>query len=89
MNLSSLELSAFTDCSQTLLHWLCRFLALVQPFQLTSWRTRYKTICINLGLWAASFILVLPVWVYSKVIKFKDSAESCAFDLTSPHDVLW
>ena len=86
MNLSSLELSAFIDCSQTLLHWLCRFLALVQPFQLTSWRTRYKTICINLGLWAASFILVLPVWVYSKVIKFKDSAESCAFDLTSPHD---
>ncbi|MXQ93069.1 hypothetical protein E5288_WYG019696 [Bos mutus] len=66
-----------------------RFLALVQPFQLTSWRTGYKTTCINLGLWAASFILVLPVWVYSKVIKFKDSAESCAFDLTSPHDVLW
>uniref|UniRef100_A0A8C6DJ06 Melanin-concentrating hormone receptor 2 n=1 Tax=Moschus moschiferus TaxID=68415 RepID=A0A8C6DJ06_MOSMO len=66
-----------------------RYLALVQPFQLTSWRTRYKTICINLGLWAASFILVLPVWVYSKVIKFKDGAESCAFDLTSPHDVLW
>ena len=89
MNLSSLELSAFIDCSQTLLHWLCRFLALIQPFQLTSWRTRYKTICINLGLWAASLILVLPVWVYSNVIKFKDSAESCAFDLTSPHDVLW
>ena len=89
MNLSSLELSAFIDCSQTLLHWLCRFLALVQPFQLTSWRTGYKTTCINLGLWAASFILVLPVWVYSKVIKFKDSAESCAYDLTSPHDVLW
>ncbi|XP_061284614.1 LOW QUALITY PROTEIN: melanin-concentrating hormone receptor 2 [Bos javanicus] len=66
-----------------------RFLALVQPFQLTSWRTGYKTTCINLGLWAASFIPVLPVWVYSKVIKFKDSAESCAFDLTSPHDVLW
>ncbi|KAM9060743.1 LOW QUALITY PROTEIN: melanin-concentrating hormone receptor 2 [Megaptera novaeangliae] len=65
-----------------------RYLALVQPF-LTSWRTRYKTIRINLGLWAASFILALPVWVYSKVIKFKDSVESCAFDLTSPDDVLW
>ena len=89
MNLSSLELSAFIDCSQPLLHWLCRYLALVQPFRLTSWITRNKTICINLGLWAASFILVLPVWVYSKVIKFKDGAESCAFDLTSPDDVLW
>lgn len=89
MNLSSLELSAFIDCSQTLLNWLCRYLALVQPFRLTSWRTRYKTIRINLGLWAASFILALPVWVYSKVIKFKDGVESCAFDLTSPDDVLW
>lgn len=89
MNLSSLELSAFIDCSQTLLHWLCGYLALVQPFRLTSWITRNKTICINLGLWAASLILVLPVWVYSKVIKFKDGAESCAFDLTSPDDVLW
>ncbi|KAJ8784474.1 hypothetical protein J1605_008126 [Eschrichtius robustus] len=65
-----------------------RYLALVQPFRLTSWRTRYKTIRINLGLWAASFILALPVWVYSKVIRFKDSVESCAFDLTSPDDVL-
>ncbi|ELK00054.1 Melanin-concentrating hormone receptor 2 [Pteropus alecto] len=65
-----------------------RYLALVQPFQLISWRTRYKTICINLGLWATSFILALPVWVYSKVIKFEDGVESCAFDLTSPDDVL-
>uniref|UniRef100_A0A8C5KZR7 Melanin-concentrating hormone receptor 2 n=1 Tax=Jaculus jaculus TaxID=51337 RepID=A0A8C5KZR7_JACJA len=66
-----------------------RYLALVQPFRLTSWRTRYRTIRINLGLWAASFILALPVWVHSKVIKFKDGMESCAFDLTSPDDVLW
>ncbi|KAM6185637.1 melanin-concentrating hormone receptor 2 [Rhynchocyon petersi] len=66
-----------------------RYLALVQPFRLRSWRTRHKTICINLGLWAASFILAWPVWVYSKVIKFKDGVESCAFDLTSPDDVLW
>ncbi|KAM9233194.1 LOW QUALITY PROTEIN: melanin-concentrating hormone receptor 2 [Dugong dugon] len=66
-----------------------RYLALVQPFRLRSWRTRYKTICINLSLWAASFILTLPVWFYSKVIKFKDGVESCAFDLTSPDDVLW
>ncbi|NIG61505.1 melanin-concentrating hormone receptor 2 [Pontoporia blainvillei] len=65
-----------------------RYLALVQPFRLTSWRTRYKTIRINLGLWAAFFILALPVWVYSKVIRFKDGVESCAFDLTSPDDVL-
>ncbi|XP_045247215.1 melanin-concentrating hormone receptor 2 isoform X2 [Macaca fascicularis] len=65
-----------------------RYFALVQPFRLTSWRTRYKTIRINLGLWAASFILALPVWIYSKVIKFKDGVESCAFDLTSPDDVL-
>uniref|UniRef100_A0A8C9CCN5 Melanin-concentrating hormone receptor 2 n=1 Tax=Phocoena sinus TaxID=42100 RepID=A0A8C9CCN5_PHOSS len=65
-----------------------RYLALVQP-RLTSWRTRYKTSRINLGLWAASFILALPDWVYSKVIRFNDGVESCVFDLTSPDGVLW
>ncbi|KAI5140349.1 Melanin-Concentrating Hormone Receptor 2 [Manis pentadactyla] len=65
-----------------------RYLALVQPFRLRGWRTRYTTIRVNLGLWAASLILALPVWVYSKVITFKDGVESCAFDLTSPDDVL-
>ncbi|KAK2489664.1 hypothetical protein MC885_000638 [Smutsia gigantea] len=65
-----------------------RYLALVQPFRLRGWRTRYTTIRINLGLWAASLILALPVWVYSKVITFKDGVESCAFDFTSPDDVL-
>ncbi|KAM9156673.1 melanin-concentrating hormone receptor 2 [Pangshura tecta] len=68
---------------------LDRYLALVQPFRLTNLRTRSKTIRVNLCLWAASLILVFPVWVYSKVIKFKDGLESCAFDLTSPDDVLW
>uniref|UniRef100_A0A452HYQ6 Melanin-concentrating hormone receptor 2 n=1 Tax=Gopherus agassizii TaxID=38772 RepID=A0A452HYQ6_9SAUR len=68
---------------------LDRYLALVQPFRLTNLRTRSKTIRVNLCLWAASLILMFPVWVYSKVIKFKDGLESCAFDLTSPDDVLW
>ncbi|XP_072494547.1 melanin-concentrating hormone receptor 2 [Notamacropus eugenii] len=68
---------------------LDRYLALVQPFRLTSLRTRSKTIRINLCLWVASFVLMLPVWIYSKVIKFKDGFESCAFDLASPDDVLW
>ncbi|KAM5326227.1 LOW QUALITY PROTEIN: melanin-concentrating hormone receptor 2 [Glossophaga mutica] len=66
-----------------------RYLALVQPFQLASWRTRYKTIRMNLGLWVAYFILALPVWIYSKFTRFKDGVESCAFDLTSLDDVLW
>ncbi|NXL09540.1 MCHR2 protein, partial [Mesembrinibis cayennensis] len=68
---------------------LDRYLALVQPFRLTHLRTRSKTIRVNLCLWVASLILMFPVWVYSKVIKFKDGLESCAFDLTSPDDVLW
>ncbi|XP_041109796.1 melanin-concentrating hormone receptor 2 [Polyodon spathula] len=68
---------------------LDRYLALVHPFRLTSLRTRSKTIQVNLCLWVASCILVIPVWVYSKVIKFKDGLESCAFDLASPQDVLW
>uniref|UniRef100_A0A8C8RW84 Melanin-concentrating hormone receptor 2 n=1 Tax=Pelusios castaneus TaxID=367368 RepID=A0A8C8RW84_9SAUR len=68
---------------------LDRYVALVQPFRLTSLRTRSKTVQVNFCLWAASLILVFPVWVYSKVIKFKDGLESCAFDLTSPDDVLW
>lgn len=88
MNHSLLELSAFIDYSQTLFNWLCRYLALVQPFRLTSWRTRHKATRINVGLWAASFLLALPVWVSSKVIAFEDGVESCAFDLASPDDVL-
>ncbi|KAM6280724.1 melanin-concentrating hormone receptor 2 [Porphyrio hochstetteri] len=68
---------------------LDRYLTLVQPFRLIHLRTRSKTIQANLGLWVASLILMFPVWVYSKVIKFKDGLESCAFDLTSPDDVLW
>ncbi|XP_077159593.1 melanin-concentrating hormone receptor 2 isoform X2 [Paroedura picta] len=68
---------------------LDRYLALVQPFRLTSLRTRSKTIQINLCLWIVSLILVFPVWTYSKVILFKDGLESCAFDLTSPEEVLW
>ncbi|XP_054841769.1 melanin-concentrating hormone receptor 2 [Eublepharis macularius] len=68
---------------------LDRYLALVQPFRLTSLRTRSKTIRVNLSLWIISFILVSPVWMYSKVILFKDGLESCAFDLTSPEEVLW
>ncbi|XP_026699940.1 melanin-concentrating hormone receptor 2 [Athene cunicularia] len=36
-----------------------------------------------------SLILMFPVWVYSKVIKFKGGLKSCTFDLTSPDDVLW
>ncbi|XP_062464117.1 melanin-concentrating hormone receptor 2 [Pezoporus occidentalis] len=68
---------------------LDRYLALVQPFRLTNLRTRSKTIQVNLRLCVMSLILMFPVWVYSKVIKFKDGLESCAFDLTSPDDVLW
>ncbi|CAH2252496.1 melanin-concentrating hormone receptor 2 [Pelobates cultripes] len=68
---------------------LDRYMALVQPFRLTSLRTISKTIRVNILLWAASFVVVFPVWVYSKVIEFKDGLESCAFDLTTPNDVLW
>uniref|UniRef100_A0A8D0G581 Melanin-concentrating hormone receptor 2 n=1 Tax=Sphenodon punctatus TaxID=8508 RepID=A0A8D0G581_SPHPU len=68
---------------------LDRYLALVQPFRLTSLRTRSKAIRVNLFLWAASLIVVFPVWAYSKVIRFQDGLESCAFDLMSPDDVLW
>ncbi|KAJ6660225.1 hypothetical protein lerEdw1_017925 [Lerista edwardsae] len=67
---------------------LDRYLALVQPFRLTSLRTRSKTIQVNLCLWAISLLLVFPVWTYSKVITFKDGLKSCAFDLASPEEVL-
>ncbi|KAG8444729.1 hypothetical protein GDO86_009774 [Hymenochirus boettgeri] len=68
---------------------LDRYMALVQPFRLTSLRTISKTVRVNILLWGASFVVVFPVWVYSKVIQFKDGLESCAFDLTTPNDVLW
>ncbi|XP_067839949.1 melanin-concentrating hormone receptor 2 [Heptranchias perlo] len=79
----------FACCAIMTAMSLDRYLALVHPFRLTSFRTRSKTIKINLCLWAISLVLVLPVWMYAKVIKFKDGLESCAFDLTSPQDILW
>ncbi|KAM8809916.1 LOW QUALITY PROTEIN: melanin-concentrating hormone receptor 2 [Eudromia elegans] len=36
----------------------------------------------------SSLTQVLCIWVYSKVVKFQDGLESCAFDLT-PSNVLW
>ncbi|XP_072911517.1 melanin-concentrating hormone receptor 2 [Hemitrygon akajei] len=68
---------------------LDRYLALVHPFSLTNFRTRSKTIKINVSLWAVSLVLVLPSWMHAKVIQFQDGLESCAFDLTSPQDILW
>ncbi|KAM9637410.1 LOW QUALITY PROTEIN: melanin-concentrating hormone receptor 2 [Morphnus guianensis] len=68
---------------------LDRYLVLVQPFCLTHLRTRSKTIRVNFCLWVALLILMFPVWVYSKVIKFKDGLEGYTFDLTSADDVLW
>nr|XP_013804249.1 PREDICTED: melanin-concentrating hormone receptor 2 [Apteryx mantelli mantelli] len=67
---------------------LDRHLTLVQPFHLTNLRTRSKTIRVNLSMGSIAYS-VFPVWIDSKVIKFKDGLESCAFDLTSPDDVLW
>ncbi|XP_007891227.1 melanin-concentrating hormone receptor 2 [Callorhinchus milii] len=79
----------FACCAIMTAMSLDRYLALVHPFRLTSFRTRSKTIKINLCLWATSFILVMPVWMYAKVITFKDGLESCAFELTSSQDILW
>ncbi|XP_055491859.1 melanin-concentrating hormone receptor 2 [Leucoraja erinacea] len=79
----------FACCAIMAAMSLDRYLALVHPFHLTSFRTRSKTIKINLCLWAISLVLVLPVWMHAKVITFKDGLESCAFDLTSPRDILW
>lgn len=63
-----------------------RYLAFAQPFCLTHLRTRSNKFRVN--LWVALLILTLTAWVYSKVIKFKDGLERCAFDVTSPDDVL-
>ncbi|XP_051881080.1 melanin-concentrating hormone receptor 2 [Pristis pectinata] len=79
----------FACCAIMTAMSLDRYLALVHPFHLTSFRTRSKTVKINLSLWAISLVLVLPVWMHAKVIKFQDGLESCAFDLTSPQDILW
>ncbi|XP_071758587.1 melanin concentrating hormone receptor 2a [Centroberyx gerrardi] len=68
---------------------LDRYLAVVHPFRLTALRTTSKTIGINLFVWVISFILVLPAWIHSKVIRFSDGLESCTMNLVSPSSVLW
>ncbi|KAM6082351.1 LOW QUALITY PROTEIN: melanin-concentrating hormone receptor 2 [Chlamydotis macqueenii] len=84
--ITSLDICSQFTCSAIMTTMsLDRYLTLIQPFRL---RTRSKTI-VNLCLWVASLVLIFPVWVYSKVIMFRDSLESCTFDLTSPGNVLW
>ncbi|XP_028834887.1 melanin-concentrating hormone receptor 2 isoform X2 [Denticeps clupeoides] len=68
---------------------LDRYLALVHPFRLMGLRTRSRTIRINLCLWAVSFVLVLPAWIHSKVIRFPDGLESCSINLASHSELLW
>ncbi|XP_066514541.1 melanin-concentrating hormone receptor 2-like [Hoplias malabaricus] len=68
---------------------LDRYLALVHPFRLMSLRTRSRTIRINLCVWVMSLVLVLPAWLHSKVIRFRDGLESCSLNLVSPREVLW
>ncbi|XP_017580783.1 melanin-concentrating hormone receptor 2 [Pygocentrus nattereri] len=68
---------------------LDRYLALVHPFRLMSLRTRSRTIRINLLVWVTSVIMVLPAWLHSKVIRFRDGLESCSLNLVSPREVLW
>nr|XP_029499418.1 melanin-concentrating hormone receptor 2 [Oncorhynchus nerka] len=68
---------------------LDRYLAVVHPFRLMTLRTRSKTIWINLFVWVVSFVMVLPAWVHSKVIRFPDGLESCSMNLVTPKEVLW
>ncbi|XP_046888230.1 LOW QUALITY PROTEIN: melanin-concentrating hormone receptor 2 [Hypomesus transpacificus] len=68
---------------------LDRYLAVVHPLRLMTLRTRSRTIRINLCVWVVSFILVLPAWLYSEVLRFPDGLESCTMNLVSPSAVLW
>jgi melanin-concentrating hormone receptor 2 len=44
---------------------------------------------LNLLVWGVSVLLVVPVWLHSKVIRFPDGLESCSINLVSPSAVLW
>lgn len=68
---------------------LDRYLAVVHPLRLLTLRTRSRTIRINLCVWLVSFILVLPAWLHSEVLRFPDGLESCTMNLVSPSAVLW
>ncbi|CAL8248016.1 unnamed protein product [Lota lota] len=68
---------------------LDRYCAIVHPFRLLALRTKSKTMGLNLLVWGVSVLLVVPVWVHSKVIRFPDGLESCTMNLVSPSAVLW
>ncbi|KAM6967618.1 melanin-concentrating hormone receptor 2 [Aplochiton taeniatus] len=68
---------------------LDRYVAVVHPFRLLALRTKPKTIWINVLVWAVSFVLVLPAWIHSEVIRFHDGLESCTLNLVSQSAVLW
>ncbi|KAJ3597227.1 hypothetical protein NHX12_000755 [Muraenolepis orangiensis] len=61
---------------------LDRYFAVVHPFRLLALRTKSRTVGINLLVWGVSVLLVVPVWVHAKVIRFPDGLESCTMNLT-------
>ncbi|CAL8357718.1 unnamed protein product [Arctogadus glacialis] len=66
-----------------------RYCAVVHPFRLLALRTKSRTMGLNLLVWGVSVLLVVPVWLHSKVIRFPDGLESCSINLVSPSAVLW
>ncbi|XP_028816301.1 melanin concentrating hormone receptor 2b [Denticeps clupeoides] len=63
-----------------------RYIAIVHPT--SEKRTIHWTILINVLVWVGSFLLTVPVMMYTKVIR-KKHTEICMLDLDGPQDMYW
>ncbi|XP_028830070.1 somatostatin receptor type 5 isoform X2 [Denticeps clupeoides] len=61
-----------------------RYLAVVHPIRSTHWRRPRVARVVSVAVWAVSFVVVLPVVIFSDV---QDTFNSCNMNWPEPHNV--
>ncbi|XP_062391758.1 somatostatin receptor type 5 [Sardina pilchardus] len=78
------SLNQFTSVFCLTVMSIDRYLAVVHPIRSTRWRRPRVARVVSAAMWAVSFVVVLPVVVFSDV---QDTFRSCNMNWPEPHNV--
>ncbi|XP_063065302.1 somatostatin receptor type 5 [Engraulis encrasicolus] len=78
------SLNQFTSIFCLTVMSIDRYLAVVHPIRSTRWRRPRVARMVSAAVWAASFVVVLPVVIFSDV---QDTFNSCNMNWPEPHGV--
>ncbi|XP_041961560.1 somatostatin receptor type 5 [Alosa alosa] len=78
------SLNQFTSIFCLTVMSIDRYLAVVHPIRSTRWRRPRVARVVSAAVWAVSFVVVLPVVVFSDV---QDTFRSCNMNWPEPHNV--